>query len=50
MNPKKYHGAGCAYPLDESIFGKSIIYSDQEKPIIHTFAHGGESFFTLFEF
>jgi hypothetical protein len=43
-NPKKYHGAGCAYPLDESIFGKSIIYSDQEKPIIHTFAHGGEVF------
>jgi len=43
-DPKKYHGVGCAYPLDESIFGKSIIYSNQEKPIIHTFAHGGENF------
>lgn len=43
-DPKKYHGVGCAYPFDEEIFGKSIIYSDQEKPIIHTFAHGGENF------
>ncbi|SFM36469.1 hypothetical protein [Nitrosomonas communis] len=44
-NPVKYHNAECAHPLDRSIRGKSIIYSNQDKPVIHTFAHGGEVFF-----
>ncbi|SFI39800.1 DUF5906 domain-containing protein [Nitrosomonas sp. Nm34] len=43
-NPMKYHQMACAHPLDQSIFGKSVIYSNQDKPAIHTFAHGGETF------
>jgi hypothetical protein len=41
-NKEKYHGVGCAHPLEDDIFGKSIIYSNQAKPVIHTFVHGGE--------
>ncbi|AEJ01328.1 hypothetical protein Nit79A3_1497 [Nitrosomonas sp. Is79A3] len=44
-NPKKYHEVACAHPLDQEILGKSIIYSNQEKPLIHSFAHGGDVFF-----
>ena len=43
-NPKKYHLAICSHPLDEEIVDKTIIYSDQARPIIHTFAHGEEVF------
>lgn len=43
-NPSKYHEVPCAHPLDNEITGKSIIYCNQEKPIIHSFAHGGEIF------
>jgi hypothetical protein len=43
-NPEKYHLALCAHPLDENIVGKSIIYCNQIKPIIHTLAHGEEIF------
>lgn len=39
---EKYHGVGCAHPLDSNLFGKSIIYSNQAFPVIHSFAHGGE--------
>ena len=44
-NPKKYHLAVCSHPLDEEIADKTIIYSDQARPIIHTFAHGEEVFY-----
>ena len=44
-NPKQYHLAICSHPLDEEIAGKTIIYSDQPKPKIHTFAHGEEVFY-----
>jgi hypothetical protein len=43
-NPKKYHLAICSHPLDDEIVDKTIIYSDQARPIIHTFAHGEEVF------
>ncbi|HRB97295.1 MAG TPA: DUF5906 domain-containing protein [Nitrosomonas sp.] len=44
-NPIKYHELPCAHPLDNEIMGKSIIYSNQDKPLIYSFAHGGETFF-----
>lgn len=44
-NPIKYHEMPCAHPLDHEILGKTVIYSNQEKPVIHSFAHGGEIFF-----
>lgn len=44
-NLQQYHEVPCVHPLEREILGKSIIYSNQEKPIIHTFANGGETFF-----
>ncbi len=44
-DPKKYHQVACADPLDEDVFGKSLIYSDQSKPVIHTFSHGEEVYY-----
>ena len=44
-NSKKYHLAVCYHPLDEEIAGKTIIYADQARPTIHTFAHGEEVFY-----
>ena len=38
--PQKYHMTPCADPLDKSVFGKSMIYSNQYNPVIHTFANG----------
>ncbi len=46
LNDKdKYHGVGCAHPLDDELFGKSIIYSNQAHPIIHSFANGGQVYY-----
>lgn len=41
-NPSKYHGQTCADPIDPD-YGqnKAKIYSDQDKPVIHSLAHGG---------
>jgi P4 family phage/plasmid primase-like protien len=41
-NPAKYHEQTCADPLDPD-YGqnKAKIYSNQEKPCIHSMAHGG---------
>ncbi|MFI3221715.1 MAG: DUF5906 domain-containing protein [Methylococcaceae bacterium] len=44
QNPK-YHLSACLHPLDDPIHGKTIIYSDQIQPTIHSFANGGELFF-----
>jgi hypothetical protein len=44
-DPKKYHLAACFHPLDEELAGKTMIYCDQPKPKIYTFAHGEEVFF-----
>ena len=44
-NKEKYHLAACAHPFDEDIMGKTLIYLDQDKPIIHTFAHGEELYY-----
>jgi len=44
-NKKQYHEVVCAHPLEDDVFGKSIIYSNQDKPIIHSFAHGGQVFY-----
>jgi putative DNA primase/helicase len=44
-NPKKYHLTSCSHPLDDDIVGKTLIYCDQPKPKIHTFAHGEEVFY-----
>ena len=43
-NPTNYHGKGCADPINNSIFGKSIIYTDKEQAVIHSFAKGGGVF------
>lgn len=43
-NPADYHGKGCADPLDNNIFGKSIIYTDKDQAVIHSFAKGGGTF------
>ena len=42
--PDDYHGVGCADPIDNSVFGKSIIYTDKEQAVIHSFAKGGGTF------
>ena len=41
-NSAKFHGATCADPIDPS-YGqnKAKIYSDQDKPVINSMAHGG---------
>ena len=44
-NKAEYHGVACFHPLDNDIYGKSLIYSDQNNPCIHTFAHGEEVFY-----
>jgi len=44
-NPKKYHGVACVHPMDDDVIGKSLIYTEQKKPCIHTFAHGEEVFY-----
>ena len=41
---KKYHEVACVHPL-EDIVGKTVIYSNQDKPLIHTFAHGEENYY-----
>lgn len=43
-NREKYHGVACVHPL-EDIVGKTAIYSNQDKPLIHTFAHGEENYY-----
>lgn len=47
-NLQQYHEVPCVHPIEREILGKSIIYSNQEKPLIHSFAHGGETFFLGF--
>ena len=44
-DPKHFHEIPCAHPLDFNILGKSIIYSDQKTPVIHSFAHGRDIFY-----
>ena len=45
-DPKAYHGKTCRDPLEVDYGGKTIakIYSDQETPMINSWAHGGRTF------
>ena len=46
-NKDRYHLCECFDPLDDTIAGKSIIYSNQSVPVIHSFAHGEKNFYLL---
>ena len=45
--PAKYHGQPCRDPLEHEYGGPSVakIYSNQDKPVIHSNAHGGRDYF-----
>lgn len=46
-NPEKYHGQPCRDPLEPDYRDgaiTAIIYSNQKTPVIHSQAHGGQSF------
>lgn len=44
-DPKEYHGKTCRDPLEPDYGGKTVakIYSDQETPLINSWAHGGRT-------
>lgn len=42
---EKYHGRECLHPLEHEHHAKAVIYSKQDNPCIHSFAHGGEVFY-----
>jgi hypothetical protein len=47
QRPSEFHGQYCRDPLEPD-YGSStvaIIYTDQDKPIIKTHAHGGKKYF-----
>lgn len=47
FNRKKYHGKACRDPLEPDYRDGSItaiIYCDQETPVVHSQAHGGQTF------
>lgn len=45
--PANYHGCGCRDPLEPNYGGNAVatIYANQEKPVIKSFAHGGQMYF-----
>lgn len=45
-NAKDFHGVNCCDPEEPDYGSSSVakVYSDQARPVIHSFAHGGRTF------